>query len=366
MLNAIFCDEPIKDRRPEIDLLKFLCIVGMVFCHLCYAFENHILKITPFQDFWYTVGGDIVGAQAFMIAMGISINYSRHNSPKDMAMRGWKLILFGYLLNVARTTFPQLILGYRAYGETEAPLLLGILEGDILQFAGLAFVFMAILKKGKVSNLSILLIALVMNGVEGLVYGSSIDVTQATLVDYVTGLLIFRGFVADFPLCGWFIYVAVGYLFGQLLQHVKEKDAFYKRVLLIALAFSFFSVLGMVAYNVDILEIFDDDILFYCMPPFNVMFFVSFAFVWISLLYFVAKPLSKTAFWPTVRFFSTNINQLYITHWVLLGWLTFAFEYFGLDGNLNDLVYALLGIGIILASCGIVNIWNKIKAGKQA
>jgi hypothetical protein len=90
-----------------------------------------------------------------MVVMGMGMLYTGHFSSRDFARRGIKLGLLGILLNICRCTVPYLI-GYAItgdYGKYMTDIVFETFENDILMFAGLSFLLMALLRHLKLSPL---------------------------------------------------------------------------------------------------------------------------------------------------------------------------------------------------------------------
>ena len=136
-------------RQQEIDLARAIPVLSLPFVHCvieCSSLES-IGKPIPF--FFDVVIGAPLGAPIFMFCMGISLLYTKHNSYKDMLKRELILFIAGFVLNIIRFAIPYLT-GYLITGEYDkyiAPMPFKVFGNDILQFAGLAFMLLGLLKK---------------------------------------------------------------------------------------------------------------------------------------------------------------------------------------------------------------------------
>lgn len=94
-----------------------------------------------------------------MVCIGIC--YARKKEARTLAKRGVALLLIGLLRNVFRYVIPFFI-GYAVTGEklplNAFPFLFGV---DILEFAGLAFLFFALARKYMWSNKVLAAIAII-------------------------------------------------------------------------------------------------------------------------------------------------------------------------------------------------------------
>ena len=142
-MKNIFSKENINTgRQIEWDFAKVLAIALMIVTHY-FAFcsfgniggyDTEVLIIYLICQ---------LSAPIFMFAMGIGMTYTRHNSPQEFIIRGIKLIFLGLIINT---------LYFLSNYGTGVPIeyaLLSFLANDILQFAGLSFILIGILKTKK-------------------------------------------------------------------------------------------------------------------------------------------------------------------------------------------------------------------------
>ncbi len=105
-------DEVNIGRQREIDLLKAYSIIMMIITHCIdelFDYEGHIISVV-IDD----ILAQSVGAQGFMICMGIGIVYAGrvHDSKalsKGQIKRGISLLVTGQLLNLIRYALPYFI-----------------------------------------------------------------------------------------------------------------------------------------------------------------------------------------------------------------------------------------------------------------
>ena len=135
-------------RENNLELLKALSIIAMIFCHPVIRLGIH--RVGYESDFAFFFGdvilGDYLGvAHAFMFAMGVGVVYARKNSPADLMRRGLRLYHLGYALNFCRYGVYALAEGIIS-GVFEPETLEALFGPDILHFAGLALLFTGVLK----------------------------------------------------------------------------------------------------------------------------------------------------------------------------------------------------------------------------
>ena len=100
-----------------------------------------------------TVIGGPFSAPMYLFAMGVSIDYSRRKTPKKIALKGLDVLLMSFVLNIFRFLIPYLV-GYAMSGDREQfiePLVYKVLGNDVLLFAGLALLVIALFVKWELS-----------------------------------------------------------------------------------------------------------------------------------------------------------------------------------------------------------------------
>ena len=297
-------------RQPEIDMTKAVIIILMIVVH---SFQGFLQNSGFLTNAIYNTGY-INGAAAFMICMGIGMRYSRRQDPKDTALRGIALLTVGQLLTLLRTGFPGLI-AFLATGElTFIPFILDTFQSDIMTFAGLAFLLMALLKKLKLRDGWILAIGAVMNCLTLLLF-STAEVTEEFLPRRFLNLFIKTG-DSLFPLGSYFFFVTVGYMIGGIYPRIADKRRLANRVLLVCVpAAAIYLVLRMTV-PVPLTPEFDPqsepdlglDAVSSCMNAFIIM----------AVLYHICR-LTGGKVPAFMAHLSQNINRYYCVSDVLLG-----------------------------------------------
>ena len=297
-------------RQPEIDMTKAVIIILMIVVH---SFQGFLQNSGFLTNAIYNTGY-INGAAAFMICMGIGMRYSRRQDPKDTALRGIALLTVGQLLNLLRTGFPGLI-AFLATGEqTFVPFILDTFQSDIMTFAGLAFLLMALLKKLKLRDGWILAIGAMMNCLTLLLF-STAEVTEEFLPRRFLNLFIKTG-DSLFPLGSYFFFVTVGYMIGGIYPRIADKRRLANRVLLVCVpAAAIYLVLRMTV-PVPLTPEFDPqsepdlglDAVSSCMNAFIIM----------AVLYHICR-LTGGKVPAFMAHLSQNINRYYCVSDVLLG-----------------------------------------------
>ncbi len=222
----MFADRPVNTgRQKELDLLKGITIILMILIHVFGEVDKESINALHQS---ITVFGDYpLGATAFMFCMGIGLAYTRHNSSGEFIKRGVLLLTFGQVLNICRYVLPNLA-GYFFLGDAELLRnLCLIISVDIMQFAGLAFLTMGILKKLHAGDGAVFAASMLMS-----ILGSVLDGVQTSnyFVNQLLGFFWGTDTESYFPLLNWFIFPAAGLWFGGWYKRLTDKRRFFTRI----------------------------------------------------------------------------------------------------------------------------------------
>jgi len=156
-----------NNRLLSIDLARGLAVFFMIAVHTLEVFASPEVKNSLFGQIIEFLGGP-PAAPVFMTLMGFSFLYSRRSDLKPKLWRGFKIFLSGYILNVLRGVIPfklsyyfemDVLNNFPLYKLNEYTLLAIV---DILQFAGIAIMIMAIIQGLKINKFIILFSALLI------------------------------------------------------------------------------------------------------------------------------------------------------------------------------------------------------------
>ena len=134
------------DRIPELELMKAIAIVGMVFVHI-YEYTGFAFSTT--EGAVYLLGltveffGGVISAGTFMFAMGSGSAFSQKATPRTCFDRFTQLMLLGLVMNLFTQWIPMLT---AAEKTSLAEGWYRIFAVDIYPFAALAMLYFAIIK----------------------------------------------------------------------------------------------------------------------------------------------------------------------------------------------------------------------------
>ena len=228
MSTRYFSDEKVNTgRQPELDLLKALCVVGMIFVHVFLDLGDHVMP--GVVDDYLT---EFFGAATFMICMGIGMRYMHRQSPATYLIRGFGLLTIGQFLNIMRNSIPNLIAWWITGKQFFIANSLLVLQSDILTFAGLAFLLMALLKILRLKPAAIFGVGVLLSLV-ALILWNTTSSPKNYLVAQFVGFFIITKAEAYFPLLCYFIFAAFGYFVGSYYPRILNKEALANRTMLI-------------------------------------------------------------------------------------------------------------------------------------
>ena len=363
-ISNLFSDEKVNvGRQTELDIAKALSIVFMIFLHTMWVASNFNHAFSPTYEF---VVGSVLGrpyaAPIFMFCMGIGIVYSRHSQWDLMVKRGITIYILGILVNVFEFFIPHFLSGDLIPGTSgEFPIAGGLLLFcvDILAFAGLAFILMGILKKLKLSNKNLIIIAVIMSLLGTFLKGldSGITIIQLFLSNFIGAV----GNFSAFPLFNWFIFPIAGYIWGQYFIRAKDKSVFLKFwpiYIIVALIYFFVSTnlwVGIFSTNIHN---------YYFMNTLDAVFCIINAHGVIGLCYWISKYLPD-AIIKAATILSSNINTIYIVQWFFITVLIILISYFFKGILWNDLLTSIFAIFIIVLSTAVALGYKKLRTAKS-
>ena len=353
MLDKIFSKEICNTgRQIEIDVLRTWLLIDLILCH-CFIYcssDERLLTGIPYA-YDSVIGGPLC-APCFMLCMGIGMVYTKHNTARDFAKRGLMLAPVAFLLNICRFTIPGLI-GYAITGEKETYLptvFYETFENDILMFASLSFLTMALFKHFNLKPWIIVIIGLVMSGITTLIGGIDLGSPAANIiVGHFIGTEDAAEMVCSyFTLFNWFAITAIGYLYGTYYQRVKDKKLFHLviGVPALILAITYFAI--RMPARVGVFG--EGQICYYHASTVDMLGSAISAIARLAICYFISLILPD-ALKEFMKKTSSNVTASYCIQWVLVIVISTLFLYI-IRGTseLSDFMIIILGICICVVS----------------
>ncbi len=365
---AVFSTEKCNTvRQKELDIGKAVPI-------LCLAFVHCIIECCTEAQLYFgipllfdSVLGGPMSAPMFLFCMGATVHYSKVSSPQTMVKRGLHILLVGFVLNLCRFFIP-FIIGWLITGNAEkylVPLPYFVFGNDVLQFAGLFFLCLALFTKLKTPKWLMFLIALALS-----VAGSFLRTTDMgnDVLNVIFGWFIGTVneenlIVSDFPLFNWLLIPVCGYIFGSVLQRVKDKRRFYlsfsPALLLLAvivLAFEMPAEVGMFG---------DGQNAYYHMYTHDVFTCLALTLGLLGGYYGLSGILPKRVM-GFFSYTSRHITKFYCVHWVFVRVITNVVLFVALGTQLIPVwQIMLISLGIVLATFLVLHVYDKIEARRR-
>lgn len=326
---SLFSNETVNNgRQPAFDLCKTICIILMILCHVFY-----VIKFTNTPSLTATfIAHNLVrllGAQFFMFSMGLGLAYTRNDTAKCCLKRGIILLLTGYLLNFLREILPWMLFGnYPMFSSIMSNnKFLMLLSGDILQFAGLAFLFFAFIKHFKLSNWMIFIITILITAVGAFCTNEiSVKLSPDNFYFSFIGLFIpIKNFTTSgyvcFSFCNWIIYPVTGWLFGKLLKRCINPDKFYLYLLFISVPLLLLAWSAFDAAGKNMWFILMNPVVYHQQNPIILVVYMNIIALAISLAHIFSNYFVKFKIWGVIKHLSSELPTLYIVSWVIIGWI---------------------------------------------
>ena len=312
MSSRYFADEKVNTgRQPELDLLKALCVVGMIFVHVILDLGHKVMPSVI--DDYLT---EFFGAATFMISMGIGMCYMHRQSPSTYLVRGFGLLTIGQFLNLLRNAIPNLIAWWITGKQFFIANALLILQSDILTFAGLAFLLMALFKKLKLRNGTVLGISVLMS-LAALVMWHTVPSPENYLLSQLAGFFVITKAEAYFPLFCYFIFVAFGYFVGGYYPRIRDKHALANRVMLVCFPLAAVYYVCRFVFEMSYLPELGSDMQYNMKPTPDAIATCLFTLGILALLYRIVELMGGKV--PAiVSHFSANINSYYCIHYMFV------------------------------------------------
>jgi exosortase/archaeosortase family protein len=346
-------------RLLSVDLARGLAVFFMIAVHVLTVFGNQEVQESIFGQIIQFFGGP-PAAPVFMTLMGLSFMYSRKAGLKPKLLRGLMIFLSGYLLNLLRFVIPfevgkwqmpELIASTPLHELSTSTLFVTV---DILQFAGIALMIMALIQELKINKWLILSLAFVIILISPLLWGIS---TGIPAVDFVLDLLwgdrkvvLFDNVVA-FPLFPWLAFPLLGMVLGETIKSSSNQKKSFNTigwsgaiVLLVGIA--------IVATNPDYQ--FND---YYHSRQGAMILMCGFVMVWLFLAKLLTDHIPPNPIFELIYKWSRGVTNIYFIHWVIAGW---SIGIFGIQ-DCSYLTVIVLIVCITFVSQMINMLYGKMK-----
>lgn len=353
IVKKILSDKEVNcERQQEFDLARAVIIfcLALIHCTIECTSDEGLTKGIPYL-FDAIIGGPF-SAPMYMFVMGVGMVYTKNKEPMQYLKRGIKIFIAGYMLNICRFAIPYL-LGYAItgeYGKYIEPLVYKVLGNDILIFAGLAMMILALFVKMKLSNIVMIIVGMMMAAAGTLLNGVDVGYPLGNIfLGYIIGTEDAAGMVvSDFPILNWMLFPICGYVFGIILKRVKDKKLFYLMssipTILIAIIYFTYGVyyeIGMFGEGQNC---------YYHMIFSDVLASLALTIGMVGVYYGMTLILPKKLLSYAYEI-SRNITYIYCIHWVLVSFVVNICIYISIGTQeLAPWIVMILGSAISVVS----------------
>ena len=364
MKESLYGDSAINcGRQKELDLAKcgaILCL-ALIHCVIECTPEEQLVSGIPYL--FDTVIGGPLSATVFMFAMGVGAVYQDSQSTRDGVLRGLRIMLISYMLNICRFLIPYLI-GYGITGDIEKyidPLLYKVLCNDVLLFAGMALVLISLFRKLKLKDWQMAAIAFAASAAGTMLNG--VDVNNALgniLLGYLIGTEDAAGMVMSyFPLLNWLVFPVSGYIFGKRLLRLKDKNLFYGILSAICVPIATIYYAVGIVYERGMFG--EGQNCYYHLQFSDAVGAILSTLGVLGLCHFLIRHLPEWVSSLSQKI-SRNITSIYCIHWLLVVYITNLGLYIWRGTQVLPVWQTLLlGAAIEIAAIYIAAIWQRIR-----
>lgn len=350
-----------NNRLLSIDLARGLAVLFMIAVHTLEVFANQEVKNSVFGQIISFLGGP-PAAPVFMTLMGFSFIYSSKSELKPKLLRGFKIFLSGYVLNVLRGVIPFSLASYlnmdvvKTFPIEKFNEYTILTTVDILQFAGIALMIMSIIQALNINKYLILVSAFLISMISPILWGIKTDLP---IIDQVLELFwgdqpIDFSFIANkiaFPVFPWLTFPLLGMFLGETVKNSTDTNRIFNYigssgifVLAIAVAISFTNYQNH----------FND---YYHSRQGAMLFMCGFVMGWLYLTKLVIDNISTNSFFDLLFQWSKGVTNIYFIQWIIILW---SIAFFGI--NRSSFTTTIL---LILIFTGISHFTNQFIISRQ-
>lgn len=339
-----------NNRLLSIDLARGLAVFFMIAVHTLEVFANQEVKNSLFGQIIEFLGGP-PAAPVFMTLMGFSFIYSRKSELKPKLFRGFKIFLSGYILNIIRGVIPFNLATYFKMDIAKTfPIeklneynILTIV--DILQFAGIALMIMAIIQELKINKFIILIFALLISMVSPFLWGIQLNIP---IIDFVLDLFwgdqhIGFSFVDNkiaFPVFPWLTFPLLGMFLGETMKNSIDQNRTFRHF---GIGGFIVLVIGTVISSFNIDYHFND---YYHSRQGAMLFMCGFVVFWIYLSQLAIEKIPTNKLFSILFNWSNGVTNIYFVQWIIIIW---SIAFMGIN-NSSYLTVILLILTFVIIS----------------
>ena len=345
-----------NNRLLSIDLARGQAVFFMIAVHTLEVFANQEVKNSVFGQIISFLGGP-PAAPVFMTLMGFSFIYSSKSELKPKLLRGFKIFLSGYVLNIFRGVIPFILATYlkldvvKTFPLEKINAYTILTTVDILQFAGIALMVMSIIQALQINKYLILLSAFLISMISPSLWGIQLDIP---IIDQVLELFcgdlpIEFSFIANkiaFPVFPWLTFPLLGMFLGETVKNSTDMNRI----------FNYFGLFGIFLIGIGVAISFSNyqyHFNDYYHSRQGAMFFMcGFVMVWLYLTKLVIDNIPTNSLFDLLFRWSKGVTNIYFIQWIIILW---SIAFFGI--NSSSFITTTLLILVFTAVSHYLNEW---------
>lgn len=244
---------------------------------------------------------------------------SNHNLIEKNIIRGIKLLLLGCSLSFIRSDILLFISGdTSSLNIFTNKSLITLWEIDILQFAGLAYILMALIKHYIKKPIYWLLIAIIIVPISPLLWGVNSD---NIILSHMANSLFGASDLVYFPIFPWLYYPLIGMILGLMIRQSADTNKLLKSLLkpgIITLASGSLICLSNLDFHIGD---------YFRSGPGSIIWITGFLLVWIAINNMLIETVKENRLIRTIYRWGKDTTPIYLLHWIMISWATLLLGY---------------------------------------
>jgi len=323
-----------NNRTQIADLLKGIAVLLMIQVHIIELFATQQISDSYVGKFLLFLGGPFV-APVFAIFIGYFLANSKKNT-KQLIGRGVGIFFLGIILNLVLNF--NLILSV-SKGEFAIDLLPYVFGVDILPFAGLAIILLAIFKNLFKKNMYVVFVVAILVAFFGQYFLRFVP--ENIFLKYISSFFYGSNRWSYFPLFPWLAYPLIGIGFYNLKQKFdleKTYNAIPKiGIMILFLMFMAFTIFYAVSVSANLQAYYHHGLLFFLWA----IVFLAFYSFFINEINLIVGDFVLIKY---VKWLGKNVTLIYVLQWVMIG--NYATEIYK---TISSLLYLVTSFILVLS-----------------
>jgi hypothetical protein len=237
---------------------------------------------------------------------------------------------------------------------------------DIYYFAGIFYLFYALMLKLKLTTSQILITTIVMLTINTLLTPVMSDIITNYYLIGIIGNIVYIDGTSCFPLLSWAVFPTAGILLGDVLKKVssEKRELIMKRMLIFSPVIFISYLVSLSIYGHDVMKVMVSPLNDYITDLPNVILMISLALFLFAVLYYVSNWIDETKFMKFMLKISTHIVPFYMLQWILVSWVFCGMELFECEEGVLTLPWFIIAAVLITGICIYVAVKHGMKVTK--